>query len=84
MQTCLNCNESKKLSAFEKLESGNIRKTCRTCRNKQKINNADNKKDAILKLKATIKNKICSKCDQLKEISEFNELIRSSDGYNKI
>jgi len=29
MLTCLNCNESKKLSAFEKLESGNIRKTCR-------------------------------------------------------
>jgi len=84
MQTCLNCNKPKNLSAFEKLDSGNLRKTCRTCRNNQKIVNAENKKKEILKLKATIKVKTCSKCENLKDIKEFNELIRSKDGYNKM
>lgn len=82
MQNCSNCKENKNISTFEKLDSGNIRKVCRTCRNKQIVENAINKKDKILKTMATIKNKTCSECKQNKIVSEFNKRLRSVDGYN--
>lgn len=37
MQNCFNCKENKQIIAFEKLDSGNIRKICRTCKNKQVV-----------------------------------------------
>ena len=81
MQNCQQCKENKPLSAYEKYNTGNYRGTCKLCRNRQIIINIEKNKDKILQIQSTIKNKTCTKCNLNKNISEFNKLIRSQDGY---
>jgi hypothetical protein len=84
MLKCINCNTEKNFNAFDKHPTGTYRKTCKICRNKQRIVSLDKKKNDILKVQSTILNKTCSKCNITKDISLFFKLIRSKDGYRKL
>jgi len=82
MQNCFNCKENKQIIAFEKLDSGNIRKICRTCKNKQVVENTNNKKKDLLITMASITHKTCTECKTKKPVTDFNKRSRSQDGYN--
>lgn len=83
-QLCTKCNNNLSVKMFDMLISGNYRSKCKKCRYEEIKINRQNKKENIQKNLANISKKMCSKCDKEKDVSNFNKLVYSNDGYNKI
>ncbi len=69
-RTCDTCGETKQLESFAKLNSGNRRATCTSCRNRTAIGRG---RENVEKAKETntIVTKVCRECNSAKSVLEF-------------
>ncbi len=93
LKICRICNVEKPISEFYKTKDtkDRHRSECREClkfhKEEYKKNNPEivkNYKKRKISPDETLKNKICNKCEQEKEIEYFSKSSIHSDGYNPI
>ncbi len=82
MKKCRKCKKDKDLSDFYKSKRGKngINPQCKTCFNIAKTKFEENSKENYANIKGIIKEKICSKCKELKISSEFYVDIYTKSG----
>ena len=81
---CSDCKKDMPLTMYEINKQGTkeyYRNKCCECRLIE-TQMCRNRKKLVEKIQIT--NKICSHCNENKDVSEFNKLLVSSDGYNKL